>query len=50
MSRGLDHLSPEKLARLAAERKYLYRRHPHFYKRDPFYSHKLKPDGSVRVQ
>lgn len=50
MSRGLDHLSPEKLARLAAERKYLYRRHPHFYKRDPFYSHRLKPDGAVRVE
>nr|WP_294505709.1 glycosyltransferase family 2 protein [uncultured Rhodopila sp.] len=50
MSRGSDHLSPEKLARLAAERKYLYKRHPHFNKRDPFYSHKLGPDGAVRVQ
>jgi GT2 family glycosyltransferase len=50
VTRGLDHLSPEKLARLAVERDYLYDKHPHFYRHDPFYSDRLKPDGAVRVR
>jgi GT2 family glycosyltransferase len=48
-TRGLDHMSREKLARLAAERKYLYGKHPHFFQRDPFYSSRLRADGAVRA-
>ena len=48
-TRGLDHMSREKLARLASERKYLYQKHPHFYQCDPFYSSRLRADGAVRV-
>jgi glycosyltransferase involved in cell wall biosynthesis len=48
-TRGLDHVSREKLKRLAGERKYLYEKHPHFFQCDPFYSTRLRADGAVRV-
>nr|WP_294545915.1 glycosyltransferase family 2 protein [uncultured Rhodopila sp.] len=48
-TRGLDHMSREKLARLASERKYLYEKHPHFFQCDPFYSSRLRADGAVRA-
>jgi GT2 family glycosyltransferase len=48
-TRGLDHMSRAKLARLALERKYLYEQHPHFFQCDPFYSCWLRADGTVRA-
>lgn len=45
LSRGRDELSPEKRARLEAERRRLYETHPGFFMRDPFHSPNLHPDN-----
>lgn len=52
LSRGSDVMVPEKMQRLLEEREHLYREHPQFISRDPFYSPNLtmrKADCSVNV-
>lgn len=44
-SRGLDELSSEKWTRLLQEKEKLYKKHPLFYKRDPYYSEQLADDA-----
>lgn len=44
LSRGDDRLDPQKLARLSVERDLLYRRHPGFHRKDPFYNPNLVSD------
>lgn len=44
-SRGLDELSSEKWLRLLQEKEKLYKKHPLFYKRDPYYSEQLADDA-----
>lgn len=44
-SRGLDELSSEKWIRLLREKEKLYKKHPLFYKRDPYYSEQLADDA-----
>src|SRR5208283_4666374 len=44
-TRGEDLWSSAKLERLARERSYLYKMHPQYFMRDPFYSSKLNGDG-----
>lgn len=44
MSRGLDHQSGEKMARLRADKRRLDARHPRFFMNDPFFSPNLHPN------
>ncbi|QTL04946.1 glycosyltransferase [Aquabacter sp. L1I39] len=44
MSRGLDHQSSEKMARLRADKRRLDARHPRFFMNDPFFSPNLHPN------
>lgn len=44
MSRGLDHQSGEKIARLRADKRRLDARHPRFFMSDPFFSPNLHPN------
>lgn len=46
LSRGNDHVYPQKLQRLNADRKRLYQTHPEFYLVDPFHSPNLHPNDS----
>jgi hypothetical protein len=41
LSRGSDVLNPEKMKRLISEREHLYREHPQYIGKDPFYSPNL---------
>lgn len=45
LSRGLDHESPERRARLDVDRHRLYARHPDYLMHDPFHSPNLHPDS-----
>ncbi|ASG23709.1 glycosyltransferase family 2 protein [Nitrospirillum viridazoti] len=45
ISRGLDFVSPEKMARLEQERGRLYDRHPGLFLHDPFGNPNLHPNG-----
>ena len=45
LSRGLDHVDPEKMERLRLERERMYKKHPNYFQRDPFYSVNLHPNG-----
>jgi len=45
ISRGVDHLNPEKMARLQREKQHLFDVHPQYYQHDPFYSPNLHPNG-----
>lgn len=52
-SRGLDELSSEKWLRLLQEKTKLYKKHPLFYKSDPYYSEQLAdhaPDYRIGYQ
>jgi GT2 family glycosyltransferase len=50
MSRGIDHVSAEKMARLRADKRRLDVAHPLFFMRDPFFSPNLHPnDLTFRV-
>jgi GT2 family glycosyltransferase len=44
VSRGVDHISPEKMKRLRKEKEYLYSKHPRFYMNDPFFNINLHPN------
>ncbi|MDZ5650714.1 hypothetical protein [Nitrospirillum sp. BR 11828] len=46
ISRGLDFVSPEKMARLERERIGLYDRHPDLFLHDPFNNPNLHPNGT----
>lgn len=41
LSRGVDHLDAQKHARLAAERRKLYSKHPSYFMQDPYYNKNL---------
>lgn len=45
LSRGLDHHSREKRARLKKEKRHLFETHPHYFQHDPFYNPNLHPNG-----
>jgi GT2 family glycosyltransferase len=45
VSRGLDHLSTEKLERLEKEKRRLYDKHPRYFQNDPFHNPNLHPNG-----
>ncbi|MFG1465752.1 glycosyltransferase [Xanthobacter sp. DSM 24535] len=50
MSRGIDHMNAEKMARLRADKRRLDAAHPQFFMRDPFFSPNLHPnDLTFRV-
>lgn len=52
LSRGSDVMVPEKMQRLLEEREHLYREHPQYISRDPFYSPNLtmrKADCGINV-
>lgn len=44
LSRGLDHATPERRARLDEDRYRLYAEHPDMYMQDPFHNPNLHPD------
>jgi glycosyltransferase involved in cell wall biosynthesis len=45
VSRGLDHLSASKHARLLQEKRRLFEKHPHYFQFDPFHNPNLHPNG-----
>lgn len=45
VSRGLDHMDAEKVARLHRELSHLYSKHPHYFQYDPFYNVNFAPNG-----
>ncbi|NDL62309.1 glycosyltransferase [Enterobacteriales bacterium SAP-6] len=45
ISRGIDHMDQEKLARLKRELSHLYNKHPAFFQYDPFFNINLHPNG-----
>ena len=45
VSRGIDHLDQEKLARLKRELIHLNDKHPDYYKYDPFFNINFAPNG-----
>lgn len=44
LSRGIDHLNPEKRARLRQDKQRLDLAHPDFYLKDPFFNENLHPN------
>lgn len=46
VSRGVDHLDPEKLSRLKQERRQLYQRNPKYFQYDPFFNINFHPNGA----
>lgn len=44
LSRGIDHVNPEKRARLRLDKQRLDLAHPDFYLRDPFFNENLHPN------
>ena len=45
VSRGLDHLSAVKQARLQQEKRRLFDKHPYYFQYDPFHNPNLHPNG-----
>ncbi|HCK7124014.1 TPA: glycosyltransferase [Enterobacter roggenkampii] len=45
VSRGVDHIDPQKALRLSKEKKRLYEKHPQYYQYDPFFNVNLHPNG-----
>jgi len=45
LSRGLDHESAAKRERLTGEQRRLFRKHPHFFMRDPYHHPSLHPNS-----
>jgi glycosyltransferase involved in cell wall biosynthesis len=45
VSRGVDHMNPEKLARLKREMHALYERNPKYFQYDPFFNINFHPNG-----
>ena len=45
VSRGLDHLSEVKQARLQQEKRHLFDKHPYYFQYDPFHNPNLHPNG-----
>jgi len=45
VSRGLDHLSAVKQARLQQEKRHLFDKHPYYFQYDPFHNPNLHPNG-----
>lgn len=53
LSRGNDVINPEKMKRLISEREHLYREHPQYIGKDPFYNPNLtmeKADCSLNIR
>jgi GT2 family glycosyltransferase len=46
ISRGLDHMTPEKKKRLRDDMFKLYEKNPKYYRHDPFYNINLHPNGT----
>lgn len=44
-SRGIDHIDPEKLARLRSDAARMYERNPRYFQFDPFHNPNLHPNG-----